>query len=141
MRPQDTLAPEADLLGDSLGGRILDVGRELERVAAQPPEGTSRNPATAGLTGTPAADRAALPLAEPQPDRSNEPSVLCNRELVWPEPKRVGDEGASVVVGVGPRQPRQPALQLAIPARGIDPASVVLPPGAQHDPSARSSIT
>lgn len=68
-----------------------------------------------------------------QPDCAHDLARLDDRELVGPESEFVVDESAGMVVGVGPRDGRDPALDLWVLTRRMDPRHVVLAPRPQDD--------
>ena len=82
----------------------------------------------AGPGGAPISDGAGVVLTKMQPDRPNDLRLLGDRELVGPEAELVRHKGASVVVGVGPREIREPALQLAVLACGMDSSRIAQAP-------------
>ena len=132
---------EADLFADTLRGDVLDIGGELEpfeaqiieAVAGHSSQGACCDASAACISGEPVPDVSGLMLADPQPDRPDDVCMLGDRELVWPKPESVGHECTGVIMGIGPREVREPALKLSVLARCVDEWSVVILPRPQHD--------
>jgi hypothetical protein len=71
-------------------------------------------------------------VVDPQSDGSHHAVAFDDRELMLPELELAGDERASIVERVRPRDQRHPARNLRILARLEHSLGVVLTPGTQQ---------
>jgi hypothetical protein len=142
MGPENTFTLETHLLRNPLGCMVLRVPDQLEAlqpeifecVFAEKAKRARGNPPTSSLSGAPVADVTRPRVVDVHPDRSDDSSILDDRELLRSDPRNLSlDEGACISLCIRARDCRNPVVNVDVIARGDNCRDVVQRPGAQLD--------
>ena len=142
VRAQHSFALETDLLRNALGREVVRIGDQLEplqpqvfeRVLGEKPKCSRSDTTTARFAGAPVADVTCARVVDAHPDRSDDASILDDRELLRADPRNLSlDERARICLCIRARNCGNPVVDLGVVARGDDRRNVVQRPGTQLD--------